>query len=220
MIELLSSNTSHNLEKILSSHDMKKSELAKLLNLDPSVISGWVSGKRILTMDSRKLIAEKLKIDVNELTDFCSEIPIVGYAEYLDYRVIEAKLMDKIQSLKIKTSIVPENMQGIMMQRASDYNWRRDTIWVFKNKPDGCINEKRVHPLIDYRLAFAETDNGVKYIAEVRKTPNHDRYSLHAIHGGEPLPNCSDIELNWAVPIYGTYHNHTILDTSFTPTLD
>tara|TARA_R110000868_G_scaffold274_8_gene2359 strand:+ start:773 stop:1435 length:663 start_codon:yes stop_codon:yes gene_type:complete len=220
MIELLSSNISHRLNEILLEKDVKKSELASILNVDASVVSGWISGKRILTMKSRSLIADKLKIDVNEISDFTCEIPIVGYAEYNNYRIIDAKVMDKIQSLKVKNAILPKGMQAIKLQHTSDYNWRRDLIWLFKNTIDSSIQQKRVHRGVDFRLCICETAHGIKYLAEVRKTLEKDRYTLHAVVGGEPLANCIGIELNWACPVYCSYANHDVLETSFVNSLD
>jgi len=68
----------HRLQELLIANNMKQTELANHLDLDPSVISSWINGRRTIPQKNIEDIADVFGLPLPDIQPFGFEIPILG----------------------------------------------------------------------------------------------------------------------------------------------
>lgn len=202
------------LREILLDRDMTQTELATLLNEDRSVVSLWITGRRLISEEKKEKICRLLEIELSELSDYSSSVPIVGETSE-SMIVLNYSALDRIPILKLKNSILPTDLQGIIYNSRKNRQARQETIFCFRNTPGKYISENKIHEQADNATCFCEHVNGTRFIADVYKLSNTGFYSLYHVHSQKIINNCNSIELHFAMPIWCQFTNWRILNVSF-----
>lgn len=205
---------SNRLAELLLERDLKRSELAEMIDEDPSVVSSWITGKRNLSDEKRLLIAKALDVDVDIIIDNACSIPIVATCDK-QFHVHAYRATDKSLNLKCRTIRFPSYVIGILEIAESEHVWWNKTIHIVPHRKKSWIEKSEIHPVSDNHMCYMSTTAGKQYIGIPRT--NGKKWSIHSPVNTEIE---SYVDLLWSVPLLASIPNWSVMDLSFVNTLE
>jgi transcriptional regulator with XRE-family HTH domain len=233
--EILFNGVGQRLADLITHSNIKQIDIAKALDVDPSVVSNWITGKRYMpTAKKVELCAfmEDLTGEVfplEELNTFDCVIPIKGEVQD-GWNIIDYDPLSKPRKLRVKNLYFPPDTVGFVFSNSNKYYWRHNAIWVARIVPGRWVDKKEVHPASDTRLCMLKVKAGDKFIAVPTASGTRtvtsgegnkssvQQYNITSM--GDGVMIWKDVELDYAIPIIAGIPNWQILDRVFHPDLD
>ena len=215
-IDNLNSGIAARLAELLVLHDMKQSELAQKLQVDQSVVSSWLNGRRTVPPEKRINICDLFDVPIAELSSFNCEIPIYGEVQD-DFSIIDFDPIKHKKRLLIKNLYFPADCIGYIYGINQKYSWRYNAIWVVRVVKGRWADTNKVHPQSDGRLCLIQPTGGRKILG-VPFADTDGTWNIHAMNDGNLIHK--DVEVDYAIPILSALPNWSVLEKSFDPNLE
>lgn len=180
----------------LKSLRISQRQLAKRINLDPAAVSYMLSGKRAMSMDEAKAIAEILLVPVTEVMrqagiDVLDDIRKVPIAGHLNGRGVVSLLPRGTHDLVVAPADVPTGSFCLQMRAV---NSARDG-WLYfvsgeQLEPGECLD----------RFCVVALKDGALMLSMVKRGYKRELYNLVLMADGEPSV-LENKELMWGARV-------------------
>lgn len=233
--EILFNGVGQRLADLITHSNIKQIDIAKALDVDPSVVSHWITGKRHMPTSKKVELCAFLEekngevFPLEELNTFDCVIPIKGEVQD-SWNIIDYDTLSKERKLRVKNLYFPPDTVGFIFQNSNKLYWRHNAIWVTRIVPGRWVDKKEVHPHADSRLCMLKVKGGNKFLAvpniagkrTITSGEGHKStvpsYNIVTMGNGELV--LKDVELDYAIPIIAGIPNWQILEKVFHPNLD
>ena len=205
----------HRLQELLIDNNMKQTELATHLDVDPSVISTWINGRRTIPQKNIEDIADVFGLPLPDVQHFGCEIPILGEVRE-NYQVVQYDTLTSKKRVKCKTVFLPADCVGYIYVSETPFNWRDQMIFIARVRKGGMVDQRKIHHKSDGRLCLIAVNNK-KMIAIPRKKQDGS-WDLFALGDNRILVQSADIQ--YSLPILCQLPNWSVLPYGFHETLE
>jgi len=203
------------LQELLFLNNMKQADLAEKIDVDPSVISSWVNGRRSIPQKNIEDLAEIFELPIADIAHFGCQIPILGEIRENYYIHSYDPLVTK-KTIKCKTVWLPGDCVGYIYVSETPYNWRDQMIFIARIRKGGMVDQQMTHKNSNGRICLLGLTNeykvSEKMIAIPRKNKD-DSWDIYAI--GDNRLVIQNVDISYCIPILCQFPNWHLLEFGF-----